>query len=158
MVLLVWIQTFIGAPGEATTLNTLCRYVDAGNKYGIPVLGVVAVGKQMERTSKFFLLATRMLAEHGAHFIKTYYCDDFEKVVAACPVPIIIAGGKKLPEDEALTMCYKAICQGAHGVDMGRNIFQSEDPKAMAQAIGKVVHEKYTDKEAYEFFLDTKKR
>lgn len=151
------VQTFIGAPGEAKSLETLCRYVDAGNRYGIPVLGVVAVGKQMKRTPQFFLLATRMLAEHGAHFIKTYYCEDFEKVVAACPVPIIIAGGKKLPEDEALTMAYRAISQGAHGVDMGRNIFQSEDPAAMAQAIGKVVHENYTDKEAYEFFLDMKK-
>ena len=124
----------------------------------MPVLGVVAVGKQMERTPKFFLLATRILAEHGAHFVKTYYCDDFEKVVAACPVPIIIAGGKKLPEDEALTMAYRAISEGAHGVDMGRNIFQSEDPAAMAQAIAKVVHENYTDKEAYEFFKDIRKR
>jgi len=150
------VQTFIGAPGEARSLETLCRYVDAGNKYGVPILGVVAVGKQMERTPKFFLLATRILAEHGAHFIKTYYCEDFEKVVAACPVPIIIAGGKKLPENEALQMAYQAIDQGAHGVDMGRNIFQSEDPKAMAQAIAKVVHEKYTGKEAYEFFLDIK--
>lgn len=150
------VQTFIGSQGEAQSLETLCRFVDAGDKYGIPVLGVVAVGKEMERTPKFFLLATRILAEHGAHFIKTYYCDDFEKVVAACPVPIIIAGGKKLPENEALTMAYRAISQGARGVDMGRNIFQSEDPVAMAQAIAKVVHEKYTDKEAYEFFLDTK--
>ncbi len=152
----VAVQTFIGAPGEAKSLETLCRYVDAGNRYGMPVLGVVAVGKQMERTPKFFLLATRMLAEHGAHFIKTYYCEDFEKVVAACPVPIIIAGGKKLPEQEALTMAYRAISEGAHGVDMGRNIFQSENPKAMAQAIAKVVHEHFTDKEAYEFFLDMK--
>lgn len=152
----VAVQTFIGAPGETASLETLCRYVDAGNRYGMPVLGVVAVGKQMERTSKFFLLATRILAEHGAHFIKTYYCDNFEKIVAACPVPIIIAGGKKLPEDEALTMAYRAISEGAHGVDMGRNIFQSEDPAAMAQAIGKVVHEGYTDKEAFEYFKDMK--
>lgn len=151
------VQTFIGAPGETASLKTLCRYVDAGDRYGIPILGVVAVGKQMERTSKFFLLATRVLAEHGAHFIKTYYCEDFEKVVAACPVPIIVAGGKKLPEDEALTMTYHAISQGAHGVDMGRNIFQSEDPAAMAQAIGKVVHDGFTDKEAYEFYLDIRK-
>lgn len=154
----VAVQTFVGAPGETASLETLCRYVDAGNRYGIPVLGVVAVGKQMERTPQFFLLATRILAEHGAHFVKTYYCDDFEKVVAACPVPIIIAGGKKLPEKEALEMAYRAISQGAHGVDMGRNIFQSEDPVAMAQAIAKVVHEKYTGENAYEFFMDTKKR
>ncbi|MCU6761715.1 Uncharacterized aldolase lsrF [uncultured Roseburia sp.] len=153
----VAVQTFIGSPGETASLETLCRYVDAGDRYGMPVLGVVAVGKQMERNAKFFLLATRILAEHGAHFIKTYYCEDFEKVTAACPVPIIIAGGKKLPEAEALSMAYRAISQGAHGVDMGRNIFQSEDPVAMAQAVGKIVHEGYTDREAYEFFQDRKR-
>ena len=150
------VQTFIGGEGEAQSLEALCRMVDAGEKYGIPVLGVTAVGKQMERTPKYFLLATRILAELGAHVIKTYYCEDFEKIVAACPVPIVIAGGKKLPEGEALTMAYSAIRDGARGVDMGRNIFQSICPEAMAAAVEKVVHEKFTDKEAYEFFLDTK--
>lgn len=150
------VQTFIGAPGETQTLETLCRAVDEGTRYGIPVLGVVAVGKQMTRDTRFFLLATRVLAELGAHMIKTYYCEDFEKIVAACPVPIVIAGGKKLPENEALTMAYRAISEGAHGVDMGRNIFQSENPAAMCQAINKIVHEKYTDKEAYELYLDLK--
>ncbi len=148
------IQTFIGTPGETQTIDNLCQTVDAGYRYGIPVLGVVAVGKQMERTTRFYLLATRMLAEFGAQIIKTYYCDDFEKVTAACPVPIVIAGGKKLPEDEALTMAYHAIQEGANGVDMGRNIFQSRDPKAMCKAVAKVVHEKYTDKQAYEYFLE----
>lgn len=148
------IQTFIGAPGEKDSLETLCRAIDAGEKYGIPVLGVTAVGKQMERTPRFFGLATRILAELGASIVKTYYCSDFEKVVAACPVPIVIAGGKKLPEDEALTMAYHAISEGARGVDMGRNIFQSENPSAMCQAVGKIVHEGYTDKQAYEFFQD----
>lgn len=147
-------QTFVGAPGERDSLETLCRMVDAGNRYGIPVLGVVAVGKQMERTPKFFLLATRVLAEHGASVIKTYYCEDFEKVVAACPVPIVIAGGKKLPENEALEMAYRAISEGAHGVDMGRNIFQSVHPAAMAEAVSKVVHEGFKPNEAYELFLD----
>jgi len=151
------VQTFIGAPGERDSIATLCRFVDAGNQYGIPVLGVVAVGKQMERTTQFFQLATRMLAELGASFVKTYYCEDFEKVVAVCPVPIVIAGGKKLPEKEALTMSYRAMCEGARGVDMGRNIFQSEAPSAMAQAIAKIVHEGFTDKEAYEFYLTEKK-
>ncbi len=151
-------QTFIGGAGEAQSLETLCRMVDAGERYGVPVLGVTAVGKEMERTPKYFLLATRILAELGAHIIKTYYCEDFEKIVAACPVPIVIAGGKKLPEDEALTMAFKAINDGAKGVDMGRNIFQSECPEAMAAAIGKVVHEKFSDREAYEFFLDMKNR
>jgi putative autoinducer-2 (AI-2) aldolase len=152
----VCVQTFIGAAGEKDSLATLCRYIDAGNRYGIPVLGVVAVGKQMARTTQFFQLATRILAELGASFVKTYYCDEFEKVVAVCPVPIVIAGGKKLPEDEALTMSYRAMCEGARGVDMGRNIFQAASPPAMAQAIAKIVHEGFTDKEAYEFYLESK--
>ncbi|MDR1134263.1 MAG: 3-hydroxy-5-phosphonooxypentane-2,4-dione thiolase [Synergistaceae bacterium] len=149
------VQTFIGSPFERQTIDNLNRAINAGNRYAIATLGVVAVGKQMERTTRFFLLATRMLAEFGVHIVKTYYCDDFKKVVAACPVPIVIAGGKKLPEDEALTLAYRAIGDGAAGVDMGRNIFQAEDPAAMAQAIGKVVHEGYGDKRAYEFYRDT---
>ena len=121
-------------------------------------MGVTAVGKNMVRSPKFFLLATRVLAELGAHIIKTYYCEGFEKIVAACPVPIVIAGGKVLPPDQALTMAYHAICDGANGVDMGRNIFQADDPKAMAKAVRMIVHEGATDKEAYEFYLDTKKK
>ena len=147
-------QCFVGGAGETQSLETLCRAVDAGERYGIPVLGVTAVGKEMARTTEYFLLATRMLAELGASFVKTYYCDHFEKVVAACPVPVVIAGGKKLPEDEALTMAYRAICDGARGVDMGRNIFQSEHPAVMCQAVAKVVHEHFTDKEAYQFYQD----
>jgi putative autoinducer-2 (AI-2) aldolase len=152
------IQTFVGSPGEKASLETLCRAVDWGNKYGIPVLGVVAVGKQMQRTTEFFLLATRLLAEHGAHAIKTYYCEGFEKVAAACPVPLIMAGGKKLNEDEALSMVYKAMSEGARGVDMGRNIFQSLSPVAMVKAIRKVVHEGFSDNEAYSFFLEEKSK
>ncbi len=151
------VQTFIGAPGQKESIANLTKIIDMGNRYGIPVMGVVAVGKQMERTTKYFLLATRILAELGAHIIKTYYCEDFDKVVAACPVPIVVAGGKKLPEDEALEMTYNAIRQGAAGVDMGRNIFQAEDPKAMAKAVAKVVHENYTGKEAYDYYLSIKK-
>jgi len=150
------VQTFIGVQGEEkNSLKNLCRVVDMGNKYGIPVLGVVAVGKTMARDTKFFLLATRVLAEVGAHMVKTYYCDEFEKVTAACPVPIVVAGGKKLPEKEALTLAYKAISEGAAGVDMGRNIFQAEHPQVMVKAIRKIVHENYTDAQAYEFYTDT---
>ena len=109
----VAMQCFIGGAGEAQSLETLCRAVDAGERYGIPVLGVTAVGKEMARTTQYFLLATRILAELGASFVKTYYFDDYEKVVAASPVPIVIAGGKKLPEAEALTMAYRAISDGA---------------------------------------------
>ncbi len=152
------VQTFIGTPGQKASLDNLCKTVDAGTRYGIPTLGVVAVGKNMEKTTKFYLLATRMIAELGAHIVKTYYCEDFDKVVAACPVPIVVAGGKKVPEAEALTLAYNAISQGAAGVDMGRNIFQAEDPKAMCKAIAKVVHEKYTDKEAFAFYEDIRRR
>ncbi len=149
------IQCFIGGSGEAASLEALCRAVDQGTKLGIPVLGVTAVGKEMARNEKYFTLATRMLAELGATFVKTYYVDEgFENVVAACPVPIVIAGGKKLPENEALDMAYKAIQAGARGVDMGRNVFQSEHSVEMIQAIRKVVHEGFTGKEAFEFYTD----
>ena len=152
----VAVQTFIGSPGESRSLELLSRAADAGARYGVPVLGVVAVGKDMARTEKFFLLATRVLAENGASIVKSYYCDGFERVAAACPVPIVIAGGKKLPEPEALEMAYRAIQEGAHGVDMGRNIFQSDCPAGMAQAIRKVVHEKYTPAQAYEVYQELK--
>ena len=149
------IQCFIGGSGEAASLEALCRAADQGMKFGIPVLGVTAVGKEMARNEKYFMLATRMLAELGATFVKTYYIEEgFENVVAACPVPIVIAGGKKLPENEALEMAYKAIQSGAKGVDMGRNVFQSEHSVEMIQAIRKVVHEGFTGKEAFEFFED----
>lgn len=146
------IQTFIGSDGQKETIEELNRAVNLGSRYSIPTLGVCAVGKEMERTTSFFLLATRMLAEFGAQLVKTYYCDDFEKVAAACPVPLVVAGGKKLPEKDALTLAYNSIQGGAAGVDMGRNIFQSEHPEEMIQAVIKVVHEGFTDKEAFEFY------
>jgi putative autoinducer-2 (AI-2) aldolase len=148
------IQTFIGSPDERQSIDNLNQAINAGNRYGIATLGVVAVGKQMERTPRFFLLATRMLAEFGAHIVKTYYCEDFKKVVAACPVPIVIAGGKRLPEDEALTLAYHAIGDGASGVDMGRNIFQAENPTAMCRALAKVVHEGFTDAQAFQYYTE----
>jgi putative autoinducer-2 (AI-2) aldolase len=146
------IQTFIGADGQKETIEELNRAVNFGSRYSIPTMGVVAVGKKMERTNQFFLLATRMLAEFGAQIVKTYYCEDFEKVASACPVPLVVAGGKKLPEKDALTLAYNSIQGGAAGVDMGRNIFQSQYPEEMIQAVGKVVHEGYTNIEAYEFY------
>ena len=150
------VQTFIGAPGESRSLELLARTADAGARNGIPTLGVVAVGKDMERTERFFQLATRVLAENGANVVKSYYCEGFERVAAACPVPIVIVGGKKLPEPEALEMAYQAIQEGAHGVDMGRNIFQSDCPAGMAQAIAKVVHEGYTVAQAFEVYKTVK--
>ena len=148
------VQTFIGADGQLSSIDNLSQTINAGLRYGIPTLGVVAVGKDMERTDRFFKLATRILAEMGANIIKTYYCDHFDEIVAACPVPIVVAGGKKLPEDEALTLAYHAISEGARGLDMGRNIFQSEHSVEMSAAIRKIVHEGFTDKEAFEFYQD----
>ncbi|MCL2209590.1 MAG: 3-hydroxy-5-phosphonooxypentane-2,4-dione thiolase [Treponema sp.] len=152
------VQTFIGADGQLSSIDNLSRVINEGARYSIPTLGVIAVGKNMERTSQYFKLATRIVAELGAHIVKTYYCDDFEQVVAACPVPIVVAGGKKLAEKEALEMAYKSMQGGACGLDMGRNIFQSHNPAAMADAVGKIVHNKFTDKEAWEFFCEKTKK
>ncbi|MCC8183584.1 3-hydroxy-5-phosphonooxypentane-2,4-dione thiolase [Cloacibacillus porcorum] len=150
------VQTFVGSKNEVGSFKNLSDMINAGNRYGIPVMGVTAVGKEMERTKRYFQLATRILAELGAQVIKTYYCEGFEEVTAACPVPIVIAGGKKTPEKEALEMAYNAIRDGAAGVDMGRNIFQSENPVAMLQAVRAVVHENASAKEAYDLFLSLK--
>ena len=142
---------------EAITAANLTEDVDLCNRYGIPVMGVTAVGKQMARDARYFALASRVCAETGASIVKTYYCEGFEKVVAACPVPIVIAGGKKLPEKEALELCYKAVNDGAAGVDMGRNVFQSENPTAMIQAVHAVVHEGLTPEQGMEMFNDLSK-
>lgn len=149
------VQTFIGADGQLSSIDNLNQVVNAGMRYSIPTLGVCAVGKDMERTGRFFKLATRIIAEMGVQIVKTYDCEDFEEVVAACPVPIVVAGGKKLPEREALTLAYSVIQKGARGVDMGRNIFQSTHPVEMAQAVRMIVHEGATDVEAWEFLQDT---
>ncbi|MBQ9494392.1 MAG: 3-hydroxy-5-phosphonooxypentane-2,4-dione thiolase [Treponema sp.] len=151
----VAVQIFIGANGQLESIDNLSKTVNAAMRFSIPTLGVVAVGKNMERTTKYFKLATRIIAELGANIVKTYYCEEFDEVVAACPVPIVVAGGKKLPEREALEMAYKAMRGGAHGLDMGRNIFQSQHPVAMADAIGKIVHRKFTDKEAFEYYTES---
>lgn len=98
------------------------------------------------------MLATRMVAEFGAQIVKTYYCEDFEKVAQACPAPLVIAGGKKLPEAEALEMTYRAMSEGAAGVDMDRNIFQAENPRAMARAIYQIVHGGLTGQQAYQYY------
>jgi putative autoinducer-2 (AI-2) aldolase len=151
------VQVFIGGEGETQSIYNMTRLVDAGYRYGIPVLGVTAVGKNMTRDARYFRLACRMAAELGANIVKTYYVEeDFETVTSSCPVPVVMAGGKKLPELDALSMAYKAVSEGASGVDMGRNIFQSEAPVAMIQAVGKVVHELMQPKDAYELFLTLK--
>jgi len=136
------VQVFIGGEYEKASIINMTKMVDAGTRYGIPTLAVTAVGKDMARDARYFRLATRICAELGAHYIKTYYVEkDFETVCASCPVPIVMAGGTKIPEIDALTMAYNAVQQGASGVDMGRNIFQSESPVAMLKAVKAVVHE-----------------
>ena len=142
---------------EQITTHNLVHTVDMGAKYGIPVLGVTAVGKDMARDARYFRLATRVCAENGASFVKTYYTEEgFETVVAQCPVPIVIAGGKKPPEEKALELAYKAIQAGAAGVDMGRNVFQSEKPLAMMKAISAVVHQGLSAKDAFQLYNDEK--
>jgi putative autoinducer-2 (AI-2) aldolase len=152
------VQVFIGGEQETKSVHNMTRLVDIGNRYGIPVLGVTAVGKEMVRDAKYMRLATRICAELGAAYVKTYYvAEGFDTVTASCPVPIVIAGGKKMPERDALAMAYNALQQGAAGVDMGRNIFQSEAPAAMIQAVRKVVHENKTPEEAYDVYRTLKK-
>lgn len=153
----VAVQVFVGGEFETRSIHNMTQLVDAGNRFGMPVLGVTAVGKDLARDAKYMRLATRICAELGATYVKTYFVSEgFETVTASCPVPIVIAGGKKLPEKDALTMAFQAVDQGAAGVDMGRNIFQSEAPIAMIQAVAKVVHENMPPKQAYEYYLTLK--
>lgn len=151
----VAVQVFIGGEGETQSVQNMTSLVDEGLRVGMPVLGVTAVGKELTRDARYLRLATRMIAELGAQVVKTYYCDEgFETVTAACPVPIIMAGGKKLPVLDALTMARNAIDKGAAGVDMGRNIFQRENPVAMIQAVNAVVHEGMSASAAAEMYTD----
>ena len=147
------VQVFIGGEYERQSINNMTTMVDWGNRYGIPTLAVTAVGTDMARDARYFRLACRICAELGAHYVKTYYIEkDFETVTSSCPVPIVMAGGKKMPEQDALTMAYNAVQQGASGVDMGRNIFQSEAPVAMIQAVKAVVHENETPEKAFDLY------
>ncbi len=147
------VQVFIGGEYERQSIINMTKMVDQGTRYGIPTLAVTAVGKEMARDARYFRLATRICAELGAHYVKSYYIEEgFETVTASCPVPIVMAGGKKMPEKDALTMAYNAVQQGAAGVDMGRNIFQSESPVAMIQAVKAVVHENETPEKAFDLY------
>jgi len=149
------LSIFVGSKYEFQTLKNLSKLVNEGEKYGIPVLAVTAVGKEMARDSRYLALACRIAAELGAHVVKTYHCPDFNKVVEGCPVPVIIAGGKKLAEREALQLTFDALEDGASGVDMGRNIWQSDNPVAMLKAVRAIVHENSTVKEAYDQYVNT---
>lgn len=151
------VQVYIGGMHEHQTIGNVAKVVDAGNRHGIPTMAVTGVGKELVRDAKYLGLATRICAEMGAHFVKTYYCEkNFARVAAGCPVPLVIAGGKKLPERDALKMAYEAINEGAAGVDMGRNIFQCEAPQAMIQAVRAVVHDSEDPAKAHELYLSLK--
>ena len=152
-------QVYIGTEHEHQSIKNIIKMVDAGMRVGMPVMAVTGVGKDMARDQRYFSLASRIAAEMGANIIKTYFVEEgFERITAGCPVPIVIAGGKKLPENEALDMCFRAIDQGASGVDMGRNIFQSENPVAMMKAIRAVVHGGESAAQAYQLFLSEKNK
>ncbi|NOJ26663.1 MAG: 3-hydroxy-5-phosphonooxypentane-2,4-dione thiolase [Nitrososphaera sp.] len=152
------LSIFVGSKYEHQTLASLGKLVDEGEKYGIPVLAVTAVGKEMARDARYLGLACRVAAELGAHVVKTYYCENFEQVVESCPVPLIVAGGKKLPELDALKLAYDSVKYGAAGVDMGRNIWQSDYPVAMIKAVKAIVHEDIDVKQAYSIFLKEREK
>jgi putative autoinducer-2 (AI-2) aldolase len=152
------LSIFVGSKYEHQTLSNLSKLVNEGEKYGIPVLAVTAVGKEMARDARYLALSCRIAAELGAHIVKTYYCENFEKVVEGCPVPVIIAGGKKLPEKDALDLTFNAIRDGASGVDMGRNIWQSDNPVEMIQAVRSIVHDGLSVQESIESYLVKKNR
>jgi putative autoinducer-2 (AI-2) aldolase len=150
----VAVQVFIGGEHETQSVHNMTRLVDQGLRYGVPVLAVTAVGRELTRDARYLRLATRICAELGAQVVKTYYCaEGFDTVTAACPVPVVMAGGKKLPEIEALTMAHRAITEGAAGVDMGRNIFQSDHAAAMIQAVGAIVHQLAKPQAAYDQYV-----
>ncbi len=150
-------QVYIGAEYEHKSISNVVKLIDSGTRYGIPTMAVTGVGADMVRDARYFGLATRIAAEIGAQLVKSYYVEEgFEKIVLGCPVPIVIAGGKKLPERDALEMAYRAIDQGAAGVDMGRNVFQSSNPVGMLQALEQVVHHNMTGADAYALFQDAK--
>ena len=152
----VAVSIFVGSPNERQTLANLTELVSEGERYGMPVLAVTAVGREMVRDARYLGLACRIAAELGASLVKTYYCDGFREVVDGCPVPVVIAGGKKLPEKEALQLAHNAVSEGAVGVDMGRNIFQSTNPVGMIRAVQAVVHGRKDTESAFRIFENKK--
>lgn len=154
----VALSIFVGSEYEKETLLNLAHLVDEGQKYGIPVLAVTAVGKEMNRDARYLSLCCRIAAELGAHFVKTYYCENFTQVVRECPVPVVIAGGKKIEEKDALELAFSAVSDGAIGVDMGRNIFQSDCPVGMIMAVREIVHKKAKVKQAFDLYQSIKNK
>ncbi|MBI5025614.1 MAG: 3-hydroxy-5-phosphonooxypentane-2,4-dione thiolase [Nitrospirae bacterium] len=156
----VGMSIFVGSDYEHQTLLNLSRLVDEAEEYGIPVMAVTAVGKELEkRDARYLALCCRIAAELGAKVVKTYWCENFEKVVNSCPVPVVIAGGPKVDTElQALEFVYDGMQKGAIGVNLGRNIWQNEHPVAMIKAIRAVIHEKATAKEANKIYEGEKKK
>jgi len=152
------LSIYVGSQYQHKTIVNLAKLIDAGEDHGIPVLAVTAVGKNLVRDERYLSLSCRIAAEIGAHIVKTYYCEKFERLVRKCPIPVVIAGGKKISELDALKLAYNAISDGAVGVDMGRNIFQSTAPVAMIQAVRAIVHESYSVKKAYALYQSLKRK
>ncbi len=149
---MVALSIYVGAKYEYNTITNLAHLIDEGVKYGIPVLAVTAVGRDMKRDVRYLGLACRIAAEMGAQMVKTYYCEGFEEIIKSTPIPVVIAGGKKIEEKDAMKLAYNAIQHGACGVDMGRNIFQAKKPVSMIKAIQKIVHEGWEVDRAYKLY------
>ncbi|PEJ35884.1 3-hydroxy-5-phosphonooxypentane-2,4-dione thiolase [Bacillus pseudomycoides] len=154
----VGVSVFVGSEYETQTVSNLANVVSKAHDYGLPVLGITAVAKELQkREARFLALASRVCVEMGADIIKTYYCEGFEKITSTCPAPVVIAGGPKLDSiEDALTITYQALQEGAIGVDMGRNIWQSEHPAAMIQAIHGIVKNGLNVKEGLELYNEIK--
>lgn len=150
------VTVFIGGRYETQTVHNMTKLVDLGNRHGVPVLAVTGVVDESMGDAKYYRMACRICAELGAHFVKTYFVDNFDSVVSGCPAPVVVAGGSKVPELDALTMTHRAMQAGAAGMDMGRNIFQSEAPAAMIQAVRAVVHDGENPKKAFELYRSLK--
>lgn len=154
----VGISVFVGSDYEHQTLLNLAKLVNEAERYGIPVMAVTAVGKELEkRDARYLALASRIAAELGAKVVKTYWCENFEKVVNGCPVPVVIAGGPKVDNEvQVFEFVYDGMQKGAIGINLGRNIWQNEHPIAMAKALHSIVHKKATVKEANDLFESMK--
>ena len=172
------VSCYVGLPNQRNTIESLAAMAEEGHRYGLVAIGITAVGADPVLTKfvkgeredggelteddkkealRYLKHACRVLSENGADIVKTYYCDGFEEVVEACLSPIVIAGGTKRPTKEALEFTYNAIKAGAVGVDMGRNIFQNDNPVAMIQAVRSVVHDGKSVKEAFEIYQELAK-
>jgi len=146
-------SAYVGSPHEHQTLMGLSRLVDDAARYGIPVMAVTAVGRELDQKqqTRFLSLASRICAETGADVVKTYYCEDFEKVVEGCPVPVVIAGGPKTDSElEVFEFVHDGMQRGACGVNLGRNIWQNACPQGMARGLQMIIHEGASSEEAYD--------